>query len=105
MPKVSAAESAIRKLEEFYKGLKADEQKVIALIVSSSLQRAARAQVERDWLKDGEVLLDLISPKHAPDLVATMGQAAAGQLAARAVAGQMALREIGSIRAEKKSTK
>ena len=43
MHEKSAAQSAIRKLEEFYTGLKPDEQKVIGLIVSSSLQRAARA--------------------------------------------------------------
>lgn len=105
MPKQSAAQSAIRKLEEFYKGLPADEQKVIGLIISSSLQRAARAQVERDWLKEGEVLLDLISPKHAPEIVASLGTAASGQAFARTVAGQMALRELGPIKPEKRSTK
>jgi hypothetical protein len=91
----SAAQSAIYKLEEFYKGLKPDEQKVISLIVSSSLQRAARAQAERDWLKDGEVLLELITPKHAPEIVARMGTGA--------TAGQAAVRELGSIKSEKRS--
>jgi len=76
-----AAQSAIRKFEEFYNGLKPDEKKVIGLIVSSSLQRAARAQAERDWLKDGEALLGLITPELAPKLVADLGTFVAGQLA------------------------
>ena len=77
----SAAESAIRKLEEFYNGLQPDERKVIELIVSSSLQRAARARASRDWLVDGEVLLDLIRPELAPKMVAELGTYVAGQLA------------------------
>jgi hypothetical protein len=89
----SAAQSAIRKLEEFYTGLKPDEQKVIGLIVSSSLQRAARAQAERDWLKDGEVLLELITPEYAPKLVADLGTF---------VAGQIAPPQVGSIKSEKR---
>lgn len=90
----SAAQSAIRKLEEFYTGLKPDERKVIGLIVSSSLQRAARAQAERDWLKDGELLLELITPKFAPNLVSELGSVVAGQLAPVG---------IGSIRSEKRT--
>lgn len=93
MQEERAAQSAIRKLEEFYTGLKPDEQKVIGLIVSSSLQRAARAQAERDWLKDGEVLLELITPEYAPKLVAELGTF---------VAGQLAPRQVGSIKSEKR---
>jgi hypothetical protein len=77
----SAAHSAIRKLEEFYSGLEPEEQRVIALIVSSSVQRAARAQAERDWLADSEVLLEVITPENAPVLVAELGVYVAGQLA------------------------
>ena len=95
MQQDNAAQSAIRKLEQFYAGLKPDEQKVIGLIVSSSLQRAARAQAERDWLKDGESLLDLITPEFAPKLVADLGTF---------VAGQLAPRQVGSITSEKRST-
>jgi hypothetical protein len=93
MSEESAAQSAIRKLEQFYTGLKPEEQKVIGLIVSSSLQRAARAQAERDWLKDGEALLDLIVPELAPKLVADLGTF---------VAGQLAPRQVGNITSEKK---
>jgi hypothetical protein len=96
MHEKSAAQSAIRKLEEFYTGLKPDEQKVIGLIVSSSLQRAARAQAERDWLKDGEVLLELITLEYAPTLVAELGTF---------VAGQLAPRQVGSIVSEKRPLK
>jgi hypothetical protein len=77
----SAAGSAIRKFDEFYAGLQPDERRVIGLIVSSSLQRAARAQSERDWLVDGEVLLRLITPEYAPTLVAELGTYVAGQQA------------------------
>ena len=94
MQQESAAQSAVRKLEEFYVGLKPDEQKVIGLIVSSTLQRAARAQAERDWLKEGEALLELITPEFAPKLVADLGSSVAGQLAPRGV---------GSIKSEKRS--
>jgi hypothetical protein len=97
MPKQSAAQSAIQKLEKFYAGLKPDEQKVISLIVSSSLQRAARAQAERDWLKEGEILLDLVTPDFAPRLVAELGRVVAGQAAP-------APRE-GAIRVEKRPLK
>ena len=92
----NAAESAIRKLEKFYSGLEPDEQKVIGLIVSSSLQRAARAQAERDWLKDGEVLLELVRPEYAPNLVSQLG---------RYVAGQLAPQQLGSVRSEKRPLK
>jgi hypothetical protein len=81
MQEESAAQSAIRKLEEFYTELQPDEQKVIGLIVSSSLQRAARALAERDWLEDGESLLELITPKFAPNLVTDLGAYVPGQLA------------------------
>lgn len=81
MQNESAQESAIRKLEEFYSGLQPDERKVIALIISSSLQRAARAQAERDWLVDGETLLKLITPKLAPNIVTELGTYVAGQAA------------------------
>ena len=77
----TAAHSAIHKLEEFYNGLQADEKKVIGLIVSSTLQRAARAQAERDWLVDSEILLDLITPEHAPNIVKELGTFVAGQAA------------------------
>jgi hypothetical protein len=76
-----AAESAIRKLDQFYNGLQPDERRIIGLIVSSSLQRAARAQTERDWLVSGEVLLQLVRPDYAPNLVAELGTYVAGQLA------------------------
>lgn len=89
-----SAASAIRKLEDFYTGLSPDERKVIGLIVSSSLQRAARAQAERDWLKDGEALLELITPEYAPNLVAELGTY---------VAGQLAPQQLGSIRSDKRS--
>jgi hypothetical protein len=79
MQEESAAQSAIRKLDEFYAGLLPDERKVIGLIVSSSLQRAARAQAERDWLVDGEVLLELITPEYAPTIVVELGTYVAGQ--------------------------
>lgn len=75
----SAAQSAIRKLEKFYSGLTPDERKIIGLIVSSSVQRAARAQAERDWLKDSEVLLAVITPEYAPTMVAELGTYVAGQ--------------------------
>ena len=81
MQKESDGQSAIRKLEEFYIGLEPDERKVIGLIVSSSLQRAARAQAERDWLVDGEALLKLITPEFAPTMVAELGTFVAGQAA------------------------
>jgi hypothetical protein len=81
MEKENAGQSAIRKLEEFYTGLQPDERKVIGLIISSSLQRAARAQAERDWLVSAEVLLKLITPEHAPNIVAELGTYVAGQLA------------------------
>lgn len=81
MQKDGAAQSAIRKLEDFYTSLDADERKVIGLIVSASLQRAARAQSEREWLADGEVLLELITPERAPTLVSELGVVVAGQLA------------------------
>jgi hypothetical protein len=77
----SVAESAVRKFDAFYAGLDADEQEVIALIVSSSLQRAARAQAERDWLAEGEFLLELISAENSPNLVGNIGTYVAGQLA------------------------
>jgi hypothetical protein len=77
----TAAQSAIRKLEQFYTGLKPDEKRVIGLIVSSSVQRAARAQAERDWLKDSEVLLAVITPEYAPTMVAELGTYVAGQAA------------------------
>jgi hypothetical protein len=89
----NAAQSAIRKLEEFYAGLKPEERKIIGIIVSSSLQRAARAQAERDWLKDSEVLLELITPEYAPNLVAELGTF---------VAGQAAPQRLGSIESEKR---
>lgn len=73
--------SAIRKFEQFYIGLEPDERKVVALIVGSSLQRAARAQAERDWLEDGELILELITPENAPTLVQELGSFVAGQLA------------------------
>lgn len=76
-----ANQSAIRKLDEFYIGLQPDERKVIALIIGSSLQRAARAQTERDWLVTGEVLLELISLELAPNIVTELGTFVAGQLA------------------------
>jgi len=79
MPEESAARSAIRKFDEFYTGLEPDERKVIRLIVSSSLQRAARAQAERDWLADGEALLELITPEYAPAIVVELGTYVAGQ--------------------------
>lgn len=81
MQKDSAAASAISKLEAFYLGLEPAERKVIALIVSTSVQRAARAQAERDWLKEGELLLELLTPQHAPKLVAELGTYVAGQAA------------------------
>lgn len=81
MQEESAAQSAIRKLEAFYSDLEPDERKIIGLIVSSSLQRAARAQAERDWLADGEVMLQLIKPEYAPNLVSELGTYVAGQLA------------------------
>jgi hypothetical protein len=81
MRQESAAQSAIRKLDEFYKGLQPDERRIIGLIVSSSLQRAARAQTERDWLVGGEVLLELITPEYAPSMVAELGTYVAGQIA------------------------
>jgi hypothetical protein len=93
----SAAASAVQKLERFYASLEPDERKVIALIVSSSLQRAARAQAERDWLQEGEALLDIIGSENAPGLVADLGTMVAGQLAA----GQAAVRQMGQ--AEKRS--
>jgi hypothetical protein len=96
MSKQTAAQSAIRKLEEFYLSLNPDERKVIALIVSSSLQRAARAQAERDWLTDGEALLELIGPQYAPKLVAELGTY---------VAGQLAPQQLGSMPSEKRSRK
>jgi hypothetical protein len=77
----SAAQSAIRKLEEFYNGLEPDERRVIALIVSASMQRAARAQGEREWLVDGEVLLELITPEYTPVILTDIGAVVAGQLA------------------------
>lgn len=77
----SAAQSAIRKLEEFYAGLEPDERNVIALIISSSLQRAARAQAERDWLVSGEILLELMTPEFAPRIVTDLGTVVAGQVA------------------------
>ena len=80
MAEESAAQSAIRKFEEFYTGLEPDERKVIGLIVSSSLQRAARAQAERDWLVDGEVLIEVITPEYAPELVNELGTAMPGQV-------------------------
>ncbi|KAF1694142.1 hypothetical protein [Pseudoxanthomonas koreensis] len=76
-----ASHSAIRKLEAFYTGLEPDERKVIALIIGSSLQRAARAQAERDWLASGEGLLALITPQLAPNIVAELGTYVAGQAA------------------------
>jgi hypothetical protein len=79
MPDEYAAQSAIRKLEEFYTELPSEERKVIGLIVSSSVQRAARAQAERDWLVDGEVMLQVITPEYAPTLVAELGTYVAGQ--------------------------
>ncbi len=91
----TAAQTAIRKLEEFYVGLKPDERKVIGLIVSSSLQRAARAQAEREWLKDGESLLELITPTFAPKLVAELGTF---------VAGQLAPQKVGTVKTKKRST-
>jgi hypothetical protein len=81
MQQESAAQSAIRKLDEFYSGLTPDERKFIGLIVASSVQRAARAQVERDWLKDSEVLLEVITPEYAPTIVAELGTYVAGQAA------------------------
>ena len=96
MMKQTPAQSAIRKLEKFYTGLKPDEKKIIGLIVSSSLQRAARAQAERDWLKEGEVLLELVTPEFAPTLVAELGTF---------VAGQLAPGRVGSIKSEKRSLK
>jgi hypothetical protein len=84
MHEEKVVQSAIRKLEEFYIGLQADERKVIGLIVSASVQRAARAQAERDWFGDGEVLLKFITPKYAPKLVAELGTYVAGQLAPQA---------------------
>lgn len=92
----AAAQSAIRKLEKFYAGLKGDEQKVIGLIISSSLQRAARAQAERDWLKEAEVLLKVITPEFAPTLVSQLGSV---------VAGQMVLPKVGQGIAEKRPLK
>jgi hypothetical protein len=80
MKEGNAAESAIRKLEQFYNGLQPDERKIIGLIVSSSLQRAARAQTERAWLVDAEILLKLIAPGNAPNLVADLGTFVAGQM-------------------------
>src|SRR4030095_15012839 len=80
MTNKTAAHSAIHKLEEFYRGLPADERKIIALILSSTLQRAARAQAERDWLVEREVLLELITPEHAPVLVTELGTYVAGQI-------------------------
>jgi hypothetical protein len=81
MQKEDASQSAVRKLEEFYTGLTPDERKVIGLIIGASLQRAARAQAERDWLVDGGVLLELITPKLAPNIVTELGTFVAGQLA------------------------
>ena len=83
MQKESAAQSAIRKLEKFYTGLEPAERKIIGLIVSSSVQRAARAQAERDWLKDSEALLEVITPEYAPQMVAELGTYVAGQAAPR----------------------
>lgn len=77
----NAASSAIRKLDEFYTGLAPEERKVIGLLVSSSVQRAARAQGERDWLQDGEVLLEFLTPEHAPTLVTEIGTYVPGQAA------------------------
>lgn len=96
MQENSAAQSAIRKLEQFYTGLNSDEKKIIGLIVSSSLQRAARAQSERDWLVDGEVLLGIITPEYAPTLVAELGTF---------VAGQIAPPQVGPVQSEKRSLK
>jgi len=84
MEQDSAAQSAIRKLEEFYIGLPPDERKVIGLIISSTLQRAARAQAERDWLVAAEVLLQVVTPRDAPTIVAELGSFVAGQLAPQA---------------------
>lgn len=76
-----AASSAIRKLDKFYDGLEPDERKVIATLVGASVQRAARAQAERDWLEDGEILLKVITPDFAPTLVTDLGTFVAGQAA------------------------
>ena len=94
MKERNAAKSAMRKLEEFYGGLEPDERKFIGLIVSSSVQRAARAQAERDWLEDGQRLLEVITPEYAPKMVADLGTY---------VAGQLAPRQVGSVRSEKRS--
>jgi hypothetical protein len=81
MQEEGAAQSAIRKLEEFYTGLEPDERKFIGLIVSSSVQRAARAEAEKDWLVDGETMLELITPEFAPNMVAELGTYVPGQAA------------------------
>jgi hypothetical protein len=96
MQEKNAAESAIRKLDKFFAELQPEEQKVVGLIVSSTLQRAARAQAERDWLKESEILLELIAPELAPNIVAKLGSV---------VAGQLAPQQLGSIRAEKRPSK
>jgi hypothetical protein len=77
----SAASSAIRKLDEFYTGLAPDERKIIGLIVSSSVQRAARAEAESDWFQDGKLLLEFLTPDHAPTLVTELGTYVPGQAA------------------------
>jgi hypothetical protein len=77
----NAASSAIRKLDQFYTGLPPEERKIIGLLVSSSVQRAARAQAERDWLRDGEVLLEFLTPEFAPTLVTEIGTYVPGQAA------------------------
>ncbi|GEM_PF-6689556 len=97
MPGDAAAQSAMRKLEAFYTELEPDERKVIALVVSSSLQRAARAQADRDWLVDAEFLLEVLSLENAPNLVADLGAAVPGQ----AEPGRWALKNTGSTASEK----
>ena len=77
----NAAESAIRKLDQFYTGLEPEERKVIGLLVSSSVQRAARAEAERDWFEDGKLLLEFLTPDFAPTLVTELGTYVPGQAA------------------------
>jgi hypothetical protein len=77
----SPAISAIHKFEEFYKNLPKEERKVIGLIVSSSVQRAARAEAEQEWFREGKSLLELLTPTHAPTLISELGTYVAGQAA------------------------
>jgi hypothetical protein len=81
MASQSAATSAARKFDEFFQTLEREEQEFMASVVRVALQFAARARAEAErWEKDGDLIIQALSPEYAPNVVHGLGPVDTGQL-------------------------